>query len=157
MELASKKNVKVISLVIAAIFVIGMFALSLTQSGLSDASGAESSSAIGVVDRQQLMQTMPGLAEVQNSMRAEVETAQKEFEEKSKDMNDQEKTKLMTEYQEKLGEKQKGLIEPLTKKLDEAISAVGKKKGLVVVVDKPVVVYGGLDVTSDVSNELKKQ
>lgn len=156
MELANKKNVKVISLIIAAIFVIGMFALSLTQSGLDDAN-AETSSAIGLVDRQQIMQTMPGLSEVQNSMRSAIETSQKEFDEKSANMTDSEKQKLMGEYQEKLGAKEKELVEPLNKKLDDAISAVGKKKGLSVVVDKGVIVYGGTDVTSEVSAELKKQ
>lgn len=36
MELANKKNVKVISLVIAAVFIAGLFVLGYSESGLED-------------------------------------------------------------------------------------------------------------------------
>lgn len=158
MELANKKNVKVISLSIAAIFILGLFALGLTQSGLGGTSSGNliMESAIGTVDYQDLIKNAPGTMEVQNSMNSAVETAQKEFAEKSKNMNDSDKQKLMKQYQEELSAKDKELLAPITKKVDAAIIAVGKKKGLAVVVDKSAVVYGGLDVTADVNAELKK-
>ena len=158
MELANKKNVKVISLSIAAIFILGLFALGLTQSGLGGTSSGNliMESAIGTVDYQDLIKNAPGTREVQNSMNSAVETAQKEFAEKSKDMNDSDKQKLMKQYQEELSAKDKELLAPITKKVDAAIIAVGKKKGLAVIVDKGAVVYGGLDVTADVNAELKK-
>ena len=62
----------------------------------------------------------------------------------------------MQEHQEALQAKEKELLEPLKKKVDEAITSVGKSKGLAVVVDKNTVVYGGLDVTNDVVGALKK-
>jgi len=157
MELANKKNVKVISLSIAAIFILGMFALGLTQSGLGgNASNAVMESAIGTVNYEELIKTAPGISELQKSMDSAVKTAQTEFAEKSKDMNDGDKQKLMQQYQEQLSSKEKELLEPIKKKVDDAILAVGKKKGLVVVVDKSVVVYGGLDVNADVNAQLKK-
>ncbi|MDD4321642.1 MAG: OmpH family outer membrane protein [Acidaminococcaceae bacterium] len=157
MELANKKNVKVISLSIAAIFILGMFALGLTQSGIGgSSSNAVMESAIGTVNYQELIQNAPGIGELQNSMNSAVKTAQTEFAEKSKGMNDSDKQKLMKQYQEQLSTKKKELLEPIKKKGDAAIFAVGRKKGLAVVVDKSVVVYGGLDVNSDVNTELKK-
>lgn len=157
MELANKKNVKVISLSIAAIFILGMFALGLTQSGLGgNAGNAVMESAIGTVNYEELIKTAPGISELQKSMDSEVKTAQTEFAEKSKDMNDGDKQKLMQQYQEQLSSKEKELLEPIKKKVDDAILAVGKKKGLAVVVDKSVVVYGGLDVNADVNAQLKK-
>ena len=158
MELANKKNVKVISLSIAAIFILGLFALGLTQSGMGGSTSSDliMESAIGKVDYQDVMKNAPGTMELQNSMNSAVETAQKEFAEKSKDMNDSDKQKLMKQYQEELSAKDKELLEPINKKVDAAIIAVGKKKGLAVVVDKGAVVYGGLDVTADVNAELKK-
>jgi len=158
MELANKKNVKVISLGVAAIFILGLFALGVTQSGIGGSSSSDliMESAIGKVDYQDVMKNAPGTMEVQSSMNSAVETAQKEFTEKSKDMNDSDKQKLMKQYQEELSAKDKELLEPITKKVDAAIVAVGKKKGLAVVVDKSAVVYGGLDVTADVNTELKK-
>ena len=155
MEFANKKNVKVISLIIAAIFVIGVFVLSLTQSNFGKETGV-SDSAIGCVEYQNIMRGAPGLNEVQVTMREEVTNAQKEFDEKSKGMNDADKSKLMKEYQEKLTAKEKELLDPVTKKVNDAIAAVGKRKGLVIVVDKSTVVYGGADVTADVTAEPKK-
>ena len=158
MELANKKNVKVISLGVAAIFILGLFALGVTQSGIGGSSSSDliMESAIGKVDYQDVMKNAPGTMEVQSSMNSAVETAQKEFTEKSKDMNDSDKQKLMKQYQEELSAKDKELLAPINKKVDAAIIAVGKKKGLAVVVDKGAVVYGGLDVTVDVNAELKK-
>lgn len=157
MELANKKNVKVISLSIAAIFILGMFALGLTQSGLGgNSANAVMDSAIGMVNYEELVKTSPGIKELQNSMDSAVKTAQTEFAEKSKDMNDADKQKLMKQYQDQLSNKEKELLEPIKKQVDEAILAVGKKKGLAVVVDKSVVIYGGLDVNADVNAQLKK-
>ena len=54
-KLRNPKNVKLISLFIAAIFVLGCFALSVTQSGVGkSAFAASSESAIGVVKKSNL-------------------------------------------------------------------------------------------------------
>lgn len=157
MELANKKNVKVVSLTIAAIFILGMFALGITQSGIGvGSSNAVMESAIGTVDYQELVRTAPGISELQNSMNSAVKTAQTEFAEKSKGMSDSDKQKLMKQYQEQLSTKEKELLDPIKTKVDKAILTVGKRKGLAVVVDKNVVVYGGVNVDADVSAELKK-
>lgn len=157
MELANKKNVKVISLTIAAIFIVGMFVVGLQQSGLTQGgAGNPLDSAIGTVNYDELMKSVPGITEAQSTMRQTMEADQKEFNEKSKNMNDGEKAKLLQEYKDKLQSKQNELIEPLKKKIDGAIVSVGKTKGLSVVVNKETVVYGGIDVTQDVIAALKK-
>jgi len=157
MELANKKNVKVISLAVGAIFVVSMFIVGVGQSGLGrEQAGSPLDSAIGKVTYNDVMKDVPGIVEAQSTMRQEIENSQKEFEEKSKNMNEEEKQKLYSQYQEKLQLKEKDLIEPLKQKVDKAVLAVGKKKGLMVVVDKSAVAYGGLDVTADVTAELKK-
>ena len=62
MELANKKNVKVISLGVAAIFILGLFALGVTQSGIGGSSSSDliMESAIGKVDYQDVMKNAPG-------------------------------------------------------------------------------------------------
>ena len=91
-KLRDPKNVKMISLFVAAIFVLGCFALTLTQSGVNSvASAASSESAIGVVNYQMLLSQVPDLQNVQTSMKQEIDNAQKDFDEKSKTMNDTEK------------------------------------------------------------------
>ena len=71
-------------------------------------------------------------------------------------MSDADKQKLTQEYQKKLQDKQKEVLEPVKKEVDDAIVAVGKTKGLTVVVNQGAVVYGGVDVTTDVQAQLKK-
>ena len=157
MELANKKNVKVVSLTIAAIFIVGLFIVGLQQSSFSQVGESDPlNSAIGTVNYNELMQNVPGIFDAQNTMRQAVDDSKKDFDEKSKNLKDDEKTKLLQEHQEALQAKEKELLEPLKKKVDEAITSVGKSKGLAVVVDKNTVVYGGLDVTNDVVGALKK-
>lgn len=155
-QLRNPKNVKLVSLFVAAIFVLGCFALSLTQSGFGRvASAASSESAIGVVNYQMLVAQSPDMDGVRNAMKTEIETAQKDFAEKSKTMNDQEKQRYYTQTQERLENKQKELMDPVLKKIEENIQKIAKKKGLSVVVEKSTVVFGGVDITDEVAKALQ--
>ena len=141
-KLRDPKNVKMISLFVAAIFVLGCFALTLTQSGVNSvASAASSESAIGVVNYQMLLSQVPDLQNVQTSMKQEIDNAQKDFDEKSKTMNDTEKQRYYQQLQERLSNKEKELMDPVLKKIETTIKKVADKKGLSVVVDKNTVVY----------------
>ena len=155
-QLRNTKNVKLVSLFVAAIFVLGCFALSLTQSGFGRvASAASSESAIGVVNYQMLVAQSPDMDGVRNAMKTEIENAQKDFAEKSKAMNDQEKQRYYTQTQERLENKQKELMDPVLKKIEENIQKIAKKKGLSVVVEKSTVVFGGVDITDEVAKALQ--
>lgn len=156
-HLRNPKNVKVVSLFIAAIFVLGCFALSLTQSGFGrSAQAAASESAIGVVNYQMLVAQSPALKTVDEAMKVEIETAQKDFNEKSKNMNDAEKRRYYTQTQERLANKQKELMDPVLKSIEESIKKIADKKGLSVVVEKSTVVYGGVDITDEVAQAMQK-
>jgi len=158
MELANKKNVKVISLTIAAIFIVGLFVVGLQQSSFSQMSNGDPlNSAIGTVNYDELMRNAPGVIDAQNTMRQAVDDSKKDFDEKSKNLSEEEKSKLLQEHQKALQAKEQELLEPLKKKVNDALTSVGKSKGLAVIVDKNTAVYGGLDVTNDVVNALKKQ
>ena len=75
-----KKQVKIISVLIALVFVGSVVALALTQSGSGIASAASSN--VGVVDYRQIAQQSSQLQDIQSQMQKEVQDAQKEFEEK---------------------------------------------------------------------------
>lgn len=121
----------------------------------SVASAASSESAIGVVNYQMLLSQVPDLQNVQTSMKQEIDNAQKDFDEKSKTMNDTEKQRYYQQLQERLSNKEKELMDPVLKKIETTIKKVADKKGLSVVVDKNTVVYGGLDITDEVSKALQ--
>lgn len=154
-KLADKKTVKMISLVIAAVFVLGVFGMAFTQSGFTQvASAAASDSAVGVVNYQLLVAQSPDMQAYRTQMQNEQATAKADFESKSTSMNDEEKQNYAKQLDERLSNKQRELLEPIYKKIDAAIEKVAKKKGLAVIVDKGFVVYGGVDITNEVGTSL---
>ena len=70
-------------------------------------------------------------------------------------MYDTEKQRYYQQLQERLSNKEKELMDPVLKKIETTIKKVADKKGLSVVVDKNTVVYGGLDITDEVSKALQ--
>lgn len=155
-QLRNPKNVKMVSLFIAAVFVLGCFALSLTQSGLGgSASAAATESAIGVVNVRMLISQSPDLAALDKTMREEIETAKKEFEEKAKDMSEQDKAAYYRQLEDKLVARQQELMQPVIEKAKASMKRVADKKGLLIVVDKNVVLFGGVDVTDDAAKLLR--
>jgi len=156
-KLRNPKNVKTISLIVAAIFVIGCFTLAMSAGGFgsSVASAASSESAIGVVNYQVLMSQHPKLAEVRSDMQAAIAETRKEFDKNSANMSEEEKERYYKQLQDRLEHKNEELTEPLMKEIDDAIKKIADKKGLKVVVDKRTVVYGGTDITDEVAKALQ--
>ena len=143
-----------ISLFVAAIFVLSCFAITVQQGSFSSiASAASSESAIGVVNYQMLLSQSPDIAGVQEAMKEEIATQQKNFDEKSQNMNDSEKQRYYQQLQEVIANREKELMEPVF--IEAAIKKVADKKGLAVVVEKNTVVYGGLDITDEVAKTLQ--
>ena len=68
----------------------------------------------------------------------------------------QELTRVKQNAQQKLQAEEAKLMEPITKKLTEAIEKIAKQKGFKIIVDISTVSYAddGLDITLDVSKEL---
>lgn len=151
----SKKQIKVVSIVIAVIFIGSVVALALTQTG--GIASAASSSSVGVIDYQQVMAAHPDVQNLQTQMEAAVNEVRKEYEEKSAGMNDQEKAEYYRQCQERLAQKQQQLLDPIKNAVDAAIKKVADKKGLAVVIEKMAVVYGGQDITQEVVAELGKK
>ncbi|MBC5803120.1 MAG: OmpH family outer membrane protein, partial [Candidatus Eremiobacteraeota bacterium] len=52
-------------------------------------------------------------------------------------------------------DKKKQTIDPMVDQVKRAIAVVAKKKNLLLVIDRSNLIYGGTDITSDVSAELK--
>lgn len=155
--LRNPKNVKLVSLFIAAVFVLGCFALSLTQSGFGKvASAASSESSIGVVNYQILVRQSPDVAKMQTEMQAFVEATQKDFAEKSASMaNDAEKKRYFDQCQQRIQAKEKELMEPILASVEAQIKKVADKKGLKVVVEKAAVIFGGVDITDEVAKAMQ--
>ena len=146
-----QKQVKIISILIAVVFVGSVVALALTQSGSGIASAATSS--VGVVDYRQVGSQHPQLAAANAEMQKASQEAQADFETKSASMNDQEKSDYYQQTMQRLQQNEE-LMEPIENSIQDAVKKVAEKKGLSVVIEKGAVVYGGQDVTQDVIKEL---
>jgi outer membrane protein len=66
-----------------------------------------------------------------------------------------ERDAIMKDYQKTLGDKQTAMLKPLVDKTRDAMTSVAQKKGLVLVVDRSNIIYGGTDITADVTSALK--
>lgn len=123
------------------------------------ASVAQSSSNVGFVDWSQvqvaflqpkLKGSMTELSELQSQL-------QTEFDEKSKEMNDEEKQELFEEYQGRLNEKVQAVQELEAQYVDQALKAIASqaaKEGVGLVLQKEAVVHGGVDLTPSVLQAL---
>ena len=150
-----KKQVKIVSILIAVIFIGSVVALALTQTG--NIASAASSSSVGIVDSRQIMAAHPDVQNLQGQMETTINEVKKEFEEKSAGMNDQEKADYYQQCQERIRAKQEELIAPIETSIQAAIKKVADKRGLAVVIDKVAVIYGGQDITQEVISELGKK
>lgn len=69
---------------------------------------------------------------------------------------DADRGKIYAEYQKAIDDKREQIVTPLVNQTRAAIETVAKKKGLVLVIDRNNLIFGGSDVTPDVLAVLKK-
>jgi outer membrane protein len=62
---------------------------------------------------------------------------------------------LLKDYQKALQDKQNQSLKPLVDKTTAAMADVARKRGLVLVIDRENVIYGGTDITADVTSALR--
>ncbi|ORU00955.1 Outer membrane protein H precursor [Anaerovibrio sp. JC8] len=149
-----KTQVKIISVLIALVFVGSVVALALSQSNSSIANAAASSN-VGVVDYSQFG-SIKDVTDMQAQMQQLTNDAQKDFEEKSAGMNDQQKAEYYQQTMQRLQQQQMDMMEPVRNKIEAAVKEVADAKGITVVLNKEAVVYGGTDLTQDVLKKLNK-
>lgn len=151
----NKKNVKIVSLVVAVVFLLGIGAIAYQQMAVPTM--AASNSNIGVVDTHKVAdQNTPAVAaaiKADQEFRAQL---QQEYTQKAANLDDQQKAQLQMEYQKKIQDKSMEIQENLQKSLSDAAQSVAEAKGLSVVLNKEAVIYGGVDITDQVKKKLNE-
>lgn len=137
---------------------------------ISSAVFAQSSS-IGFIDVQKVFKDYKETAKAQKQLAKDEESFKKEFEESQKKLQEAETKgkskedleKMKKELEEKLSPKREVLLktnEQLTIKLQKdivkSVQQVAQKVGLDLVLDKQVIIVGGMDITDMVITELNK-
>ena len=145
----NKANVKIFSIVIAAIFIIGIGALAYTQ--MATPTGSSGNSTIGVIDTSRMMsQDNP----IYISAAQEYMSYQSQLQQETQAQDDATKQKLAEEARQNLAKKDQEIAKSVQDKAMEAAKAVGDAKGLSVVMTKDTVLYGGVDITDQVLKKL---
>ncbi len=140
--------------VFVAVLLMAALFQTLVPAGTASAAPA---GGIGYVDVVLLMVHHPDAANVDETMKAAAEEAQKEFAAKSAGMSDIDKLALMNQMQSRLDAQGTALTEELRAKVARAVGEVAAQKGLHVVLDKSLAIYGGEDITADVGKKLAGQ
>ncbi|MCF4113066.1 MULTISPECIES: OmpH family outer membrane protein [Dethiosulfovibrio] len=112
---------------------------------------------IGVIEPQKILFQHPKFEQVTKRVQAVLDSKQNEAKSAIEKASDNKKKAEIyaTKKQEAAIEEQK-LMAPLFKEINLAIRTVAKAKGITVVLDKAQVFYGGVDLTEDVIQQLKK-
>ena len=69
---------------------------------------------------------------------------------------DADRQQVLKDLRKTIGDKQQQLISPLVDQTRDVIASVAKKRGLLLVIDRGNLIYGGTDITSDVTAALNK-
>ena len=70
--------------------------------------------------------------------------------------DDNKKAELFRRMRMEIAEEEQKLMQPLFREIDMAVRTVAVAKKITVVVDKTALFYGGIDITNDVVQELRK-
>lgn len=149
-------------------FIISFVALAL----LAGLAQAASFTNIGVIDVQKVFKEFKETSKAQTELAKQEASFKKEFEESQKKLEAAEKEgkskdeldKMKKELEQKLSPKRDSLLqlnEQLTSKLQleilDSVKKVAKKVGVEVVLDKQVVITGGMDLSEMVITELNNK
>ena len=73
-----------------------------------------------------------------------------------KESDEKKKSEIVQNLQFEMREEEAKLMNPVLKEVNDTIAKVAKQKGVTIVVNKALVYYGGINLTQDVVNALKK-
>lgn len=112
---------------------------------------------IGLIEPKTVISQHPRMAAVKKQVEAILQKKQEEAAAAAAKETDNQKKEAIyeTKKNEAAAEEQK-LMAPIIKDIDLAIRNVAKAKGLTIVIDTAQTLMGGIDITNDVVQELKR-
>ena len=110
---------------------------------------------VGVVDRGEILNNHPRLKQVQEQL-AKI-ARQKENEAKDKETDTAKKAQAVQAKRMELAQEEQKLMAPIYQDCEQAVREIAVKRKLTLVLDKFVVLIGGVDITQDVIQQLAKK
>jgi len=109
---------------------------------------------IAYVDMQKLFANHPDKVASEEKLNEEAKRLQKQLEKEAKNMTKEERQELLEKYQQQLNNLERDLVAEVMQDINNKVMDIAKEKGITVVVEKPVVIYGGYDLTDEVLSRL---
>jgi outer membrane protein len=140
-------------------FVVCLLAAFLLASlGEAAFAAAAQEEKVGEIDPQKILfqhpkyeQTLKQIKSIADKKQADAKTAI------DKESDNNKKAELFQKMRSEVAAEEQKLMQPIFKDIDLAVRKVAGAKQITVVIDKGAVFFGGLDITEDVVQELKKE
>jgi outer membrane protein len=110
--------------------------------------------AIGYVDMQKALEGHPRRSSSERALQEFFQAKQREFQQRSRGLNPQQRQDLDRQMQQQFVQRREELLGGLDKDIRGAVEQVAKDRGMTVVLDRTVVLYGGTDLTDAVVAKL---
>ncbi len=150
---------KVLSLVIMlALSVLSFAPSALAAAPKKPAATPSTADFVGIVDRGEILNNHPNL----NKVRQQLSDIARKKENEAKAAADKEtdtakKAQVVQQKRMELAQEEQKLMAPIYRDCEQAVREVAVKKKLTLVLDKFVVLIGGVDITQDVIQQLSKK
>ena len=149
---------KLILLALSVTLLTSALAVSASAAKKTTASNPPTADFVGIVDRGLILDNHPRLNEARQQF-AEI-ARKKENEAKAaadKETDQQKKAQAVQEKRMELAQEEQRLMAPIYQDCEQAVREVAVKRKLTLVLDKFVVLIGGVDITQDVIQQLSRK
>ena len=143
---------------VITLFVMSSAAASFAAAAKPKPAPAAGADFVGVVDRGEILNNHPRLQQVQQQL-SQI-ARQKESEAKAaadKETDTAKKAQAVQAKRLELAQEEQKLMAPIYRDCEQAVREVAVKRKLTLVLDKFVVLIGGVDITQDVIQQLAKK
>lgn len=139
----------------ALLFVMAAGTAALAAAAKAPAAAADS---VGIVDIEEVTSNHPGMANARQQMSNL--SRQKENEARAaadKETDNAKKAQVVQQKRMELAQEQQKLMDPIFRDCQQAVREVATSKKLSLVLNKSVVLIGGVDITQDVIQRLQRK
>ncbi|MDR3331403.1 MAG: OmpH family outer membrane protein [Synergistaceae bacterium] len=113
---------------------------------------------VGGVDPQSLVFQHPQYEQVMKQLKDIAEAKDQEARAAiAKESDNNKKAEIFQKMRMEVAEEERKLMQPIFKDIELAIRTVAAAKNVTVVVDKAALLFGGIDITEDVVQEIKRR
>ncbi len=109
---------------------------------------------IGYVDMQRALDNHPHKASSERALQEFLQAKQREFQQRAKSLTPVQRQELDKQLQREFVQKREELLSGLDKDIRAAVERVSRDRGVGIVLDRAVVLYGGIDLTDAVIAQL---